>query len=347
MSSTDVALRSSEVPANFREQMHMAAALADSDLLPRHLRGKPSNVLVILQGARALDVSAFWALQSMHVIEGKLGMAAELMRGLVIRAGHEFNIIERTSAKATVEIIRSDKPGRPYRASFTIHEAAEAKLTGKDNWRHYPAAMLLARATSIAVRDECPDVLFGVVYTPEELGARVDEEGVPQADANGNVVLDGEVVEVPTDDEVAGWAAAIMEAENLHELAPLMSVAIDRGARDRAVAPGDADTIATYAAYRLVLSAGNAAIKEDIRDLYRMANTWGLLATEVVQGPSQKKITVRDALTAFATTLPEVAPDAMSEHEPGTPLVDTDHARSLRDAAAASWSNEQEEPSDA
>lgn len=56
----------------------------------------------------------------------------------------------------------------------------------KDNWHTYPGPMLLARATSAAVRAVCPEVLMGVSYTPEELGAPVD--------ATGEVIDVGEVV---------------------------------------------------------------------------------------------------------------------------------------------------------
>ncbi len=204
---TDLVLRSSEVPANFREQMFMAQTLAESTLLPGHLRGKPANVLVILQGARALDVSAFWALQSMHVIEGKLGMSAELMRGLAVRAGHKVRVVERTAEKAIIEILRKDRD-TPYRAEFTWQDALDAKLQDKDNWKKYRKSMLVARATSIAMRDECPDVLFGVVYTPDELGAVTDADENPIFDDKGKPVIDGEVVQV-TPEQVRQFALEI------------------------------------------------------------------------------------------------------------------------------------------
>lgn len=187
---TEVALRPTDVPAALDQQMHLAKVLAVSDLLPGHLRGTPANVLVVLQGARALDVPAFWALQSMHVIDGKLGLTAELMRALVVRAGHAVRVVERTDTHAVVEIQRRDRADA-YRAEFTMAEAAAAGLSGKANWKRYPKAMLVARATSIAVRDECPDVLFGVVYTPDELGVVTDAEGDP--------VIDGEVLAPPAE----------------------------------------------------------------------------------------------------------------------------------------------------
>jgi hypothetical protein len=39
--------------------------------------------------------------------------------------------------------------------------------------------MLRSRAIAECVRGACPEVLHGAIYTPEELGARVDSEGLP------------------------------------------------------------------------------------------------------------------------------------------------------------------------
>jgi hypothetical protein len=60
---------------------------------------------------------------------------------------------------------------------FTMEEAKQAGVAGKDNWRKYPKAMLFARALSAGVRAHCPDVSVCPVYVPEELGADVNEEG--------------------------------------------------------------------------------------------------------------------------------------------------------------------------
>lgn len=213
MPSTDLVLRSSsDVPEGYLDQMKMAGAVSESGLLPAHLRGKPANVLVILAGARALNISWFWATQSLYVVEGKLSYSAELMRGLVIRAGHKFRILEATDKVATVQIVRSDDEDHPFTYSFTMDDAKKAELSSRSTWKKFPAPMLLARATSFAVRSYCPDVLFGVVYTPEELGAKVEESGEPIVDNNGHVVLEGDLVdsvEVPQEViDKAGWEIA-------------------------------------------------------------------------------------------------------------------------------------------
>jgi len=55
--------------------------------------------------------------------------------------------------------------------------------------------------------------MFGVVYTPEELGAKVDESGEPVVDETGHIILDGveatEQIEVPQEVvDKAGWEIA-------------------------------------------------------------------------------------------------------------------------------------------
>lgn len=66
-----------------------------------------------------------------------------------------------------------------------MEDAKRANLTGKGPWVTYPAAMLRARCISSMARAMFPDALSGVVYTPEELGAQVDD--------------DGSVIEIPVD----------------------------------------------------------------------------------------------------------------------------------------------------
>jgi hypothetical protein len=173
--STDIALRS-DVPTNLTDQMELAKALAVSGLLPQHLQSKPQNILAIMYAARSIDVPLWQAIQSMQVINGKVGLSADLARALILRAGHTFRVVESTNEVATVEVVRK---GDDYvhRASFTLDDAHAAKLTGNPSWSKYPKAMLIARATTLIARNACADVLAGMSYTAEELGATVDEEG--------------------------------------------------------------------------------------------------------------------------------------------------------------------------
>jgi len=308
--STDIVLRSTDVPAAFAEQMHMATVLSESSLLPDHLRRQPANVLIVLMGARALDVPAFWALQSMHVIKGKLSQSAELMRALVIRAGHKISIVERSRTRAVIEIHRSDKD-KPYRAEFTWQDAVTAELTGKDSYQQYPSAMLVARATAMAVRDECPDVLFGIIYTPDELGATTDESGAP---VDPSKVVDGEVVTSPTAEEVAAWAAALV-SRPVTELPVVWAEVVARKAQTMGssaqVGETGPDTLLDILATRIGLESLDATHTDQIRELWKLAGVCGVLDAMVLDGNEQgwAKVPLRDYLATSAKALTEPAKD--------------------------------------
>jgi hypothetical protein len=69
-----------------------------------------------------------------------------------------------------------------------MKEAQAAGLTGKDNWKKYPSDMLFARAISRGARRFAPGIFGGSpVYTPDEMGVEVDEEG--------SVIVDAEIIE--------------------------------------------------------------------------------------------------------------------------------------------------------
>lgn len=340
--TAEVAIRRTEVPASFQDQMHMARVLSDSTLLPAYLRGKPANVLVILQGARALDVSAFWALQSMHVIEGKLGMAAELMRALVIRSGHTCRVVERSMDRAIVEIKRADR-AEPYRAEFTWEDAVAAKLTKKDNWVMYRKSMLVARATAIAVRDECPDVMFGVVYTPEELGAVTDAEENPLTDAAGNVLVDAETVEALTDDQVHEIGLSLVDIP-LTDLPALWSTVVNRAAQFRRVQPGQDESLTDYVASRLAVEAAACRTKAECRTIWELANVLRLGDATVIAGG--ETVGLRDYIRATGHQLPDDEPpveetvveaEVVEDISDDAPVAESEHARQLVEDAAASW----------
>ncbi|WKU45995.1 hypothetical protein Q3V23_19085 [Streptomyces sp. VNUA116] len=153
-------------------------AFAASGLLPRQYRQQPANLLYAVEYAESLGLHPMVAITGVHVIEGKPSASSALISALVRRAGHRLRIKGDATA-AVAQIIRSDDPDWTFEIRFTIEDARRAGLLGKDVWQKYPAAMLKARALSAAARDACEEALFGVHYTPEELGAVVDQEGNP------------------------------------------------------------------------------------------------------------------------------------------------------------------------
>jgi hypothetical protein len=117
------------------------------------------------------------SIQQVHVVQGRPVASAQLIGALVRKAGHRLRVFG-DATKARCEITRSDDPDFTFVAEWTIERARDAKLTGKETWRAYPANMLKARAITECARDACPEALAGVSYTAEELG---DEDAVAEA----------------------------------------------------------------------------------------------------------------------------------------------------------------------
>lgn len=182
----ELVLAGHDVPARLADQLALAEATYRSNLVPAACRSV-AGMMAAQRAAVALNVPVWTVMQNMYSIDGKVGYDAAFVRALVIRAGHKFRIIERTSERCLVRIIRHDDP-EPFFSEFTYQDAVDADLlvldpaTGlpkKAQWKNYLKAMLVARATTLAVREACPEVLFGNGYTPDELGAVTDDDGTP------------------------------------------------------------------------------------------------------------------------------------------------------------------------
>lgn len=176
---TEIARRTNQqvVPhMNMNDKMQYAQALAQASLLPKQYQRNPGNVLLAVELGESLGIPPIQAINTVHVIEGKPSASSGLISALVRRAGHTLRV-KGDDHSATAEIVRSDDPDFTYSVTWDMSRARNAGVTGKDNWKKYPAAMLKARAITEVARDACQEALMGVQYTPEELGAVVDEEG--------------------------------------------------------------------------------------------------------------------------------------------------------------------------
>lgn len=184
----ELAVRPAAGPPSGREWSElekMADTLAFSDLVPDHLKGKPRDVLVISLVARDLQLPTISSLSKVHVIDGVPSLAAELMRAVVKREGHEiWDEGDCTSTAARLHGRRKDSE-RVITVEYTIEDAekagllqivdgkAQARSSGgrKLAWEKFTADMLYARASSRLCRRVFEDVLLGVTYTPEEVSS--------------------------------------------------------------------------------------------------------------------------------------------------------------------------------
>lgn len=182
----------------------LANHLAATEFVPKDLRNKPAAVCAAMLRANELGISPMQGLAQIHVINGRPGLAAELMRALVLSKGHEIWTENFTTTTVTVcgRRIGSD---HVEKVTWTMDDAKRANLAGRDPWRAYPRAMLLARATSELCRLVFADVIAGMSYSIEELGD-LDEETDFLPDGLPAPVDDDEAAPATQTRKVAGTA---------------------------------------------------------------------------------------------------------------------------------------------
>jgi len=137
-------------------------------LLPRHLRN-PADLALVMHMGDVLGIDPRQAIWSMHVIDGKPSMSADLMAAVCMRsqACEYLMPVVVTSTRCEYAAKRRGWPTE-VRMSFSWEDAQRAGLTSRDNWKKYPSAMLKARCLTMICRSTFPDLLAGV-YDGDEL----------------------------------------------------------------------------------------------------------------------------------------------------------------------------------
>ena len=218
------------VPASSFDLVPQAASLADqiarTDFAPAGLRGKPEAVMAAMLTGHEIGIGPMQALSEISVINGRPCMSAKLMRALVHRAGHDLWFEVKSNTKVTIGARRADWPeDRVAKVTWTMDDAKAAGLSGGQNYRKYPRAMLAARATGEICRDNFADVLGGIGYTPEEL-------------SDGDLVADDDlVVESRADVAPPEKATNVRKAK----VAPARKTAAAKAAPAPAPEPPDVD----------------------------------------------------------------------------------------------------------
>lgn len=162
------------------EQIELVKTLSPSGLLPESFRNNPANLMYAVQYANALGLAPIHAITGIAVIKGKPTASADLMAAIVRRAGHKLRVTgDDTYAEAV--LIRKDDPSFEYRARWDREKAQQAGLTNNPTYSKYPGAMYRARAVSEVVRMGASDAMYGLIYTPEDMGEVANEPGAPEA----------------------------------------------------------------------------------------------------------------------------------------------------------------------
>lgn len=133
-----------------------------------------AQALVKILAGQEMGFGAFAAMSGIHIIQGRPAIGANLMAAAVKGSGrYNYRVTEMTDKVCTIKFYEHGEEIGV--SSFTVEDAKKA---GTKNLDKFPRNMLFARAMSNGVRWYCPDVFSGSpVYTPEELGAEVDDDG--------------------------------------------------------------------------------------------------------------------------------------------------------------------------
>lgn len=167
---------------NLQDMKLAAETFIKSGLVPQHFN-TPAKVIVALQAGAELGLRPFQSLQNLNVVNGKVGISATMIGGLIRKhvplayfkkgyEGEKYNDDYQA-------VVRSRRKGEPEDevTTFSVADAKTAGLWGKGGaWKNYPDDMLMWRALSRHGRRYFGEVLGGL-YTEEEL----EEINEPQA----------------------------------------------------------------------------------------------------------------------------------------------------------------------
>lgn len=139
---------------------------------------KVSQAIVKIMAGNEIGVGPFGAMNGIHIIQGKPAFGANIMASKVKSSGrYNYRVTEMSDTNCAIEFMEHFN-GAWQTVGVSSFSRDDAKKAGTKNLDKFPRNMLFARAMSNGVRWYCPDVMNGsAVYTPEELGAEVDQDG--------------------------------------------------------------------------------------------------------------------------------------------------------------------------
>ena len=147
----------------WQDQERMASAIAKSGLFGLK---SPDQVLALMAVAQAEGRHPGSVARDYHIIQGRPALRADAMLARFQQAGGTVHWLKYADDEVKAEF--SHPQGGSLTLSWTLKQAKEIGLAGKDNWKNYPRAMLRARVISEGIRTVYPGVLTGE-YTPEEV----------------------------------------------------------------------------------------------------------------------------------------------------------------------------------
>ena len=146
-----------------------------------------SQAIVKIMAGRELGLGQFASMTGIHIIKGKPSLGANLIGSLIKNdPRYDYRVTQLTDDVCQIVFFEGEE-----QIGVSTFTKADATKAGTQNMNKFPRNMLFARAISNGAKWYTPGIFGGApVYTPEELGADVDEDG--------NIVTVEVTVEDPT-----------------------------------------------------------------------------------------------------------------------------------------------------
>ncbi len=164
--SAEIELHQDRTPLT--DVMDYARAVSSASMLPDNYRGKPADIMLAVGLGQSMGLSPAESLYRISVIKGKPTASAELIAANVRKAGHKLRVIGDDST-CTASVVRADDPEFTFEITRDMAWAKQMGLATNDNYRKQPGTMLAWRAITAVARLACPEALYGVSYTPDEM----------------------------------------------------------------------------------------------------------------------------------------------------------------------------------
>lgn len=165
------------------ETIKLAEVFAQSGLFA-DIKGAAQAVTKIIAG-RELGFPPMASLTGIYIVKGRVTMSANLIAAAIQRSGkYSYRVVEMTNKLCTINFYEQ---GQQIGAStFDEKDAQDAGLLNNDSWKKFRRNMLFARALTNGARWFTPEIFAGAIYTPDELGAEINDEGTPVGNTSGN-----------------------------------------------------------------------------------------------------------------------------------------------------------------
>lgn len=171
----------------YQDVQSMAAAMAKSGLFGMKTADQALALMLVAQaeGQHPATIA-----QDYDIIQGRAARKTHSVLARFQAAGGSVQWHELTDTKA--EATFSHPQGGSLRMAWTFEQARKANLTGKDNWKNYPRAMLRARCIAEGVRAVYPGAIGGLLVAEEA-------QDMPRAPAKAMGAAEVVEAEIPPD----------------------------------------------------------------------------------------------------------------------------------------------------